>query len=282
MIQFTTSGKYAKRHLATFSVAFFLVINANAQFSIGMQTCIAFPWNKVSMPDGNLFINADGSREIQLFDVSFGKGVEYAVRASYRKKAFEYWMQVGYLDGSASTKTVSIPYLNEKDQITYSGAMFWASPGVTIKMNKNKISPYLGLGLNIGFNGKIIMNGYSEGKYNKSESRYVYSKSVPMGIRSSLGIEYSVFKNKNVVLNLNVQSISASFSPTKGTVTKFIKNGVNLLDELSTNSRQAIYKRNYVYDPNAPVDQSKPYTGLRNPFPFSSIGINIGILYIIK
>jgi hypothetical protein len=111
---------------------------------------------------------------------------------------------------------------------------------------------------------------------------FVYSTSIPIGISAELGFEYPLSKDNKLSFLFNLQCLSASFSPEKGTVTKYIVNGKDMVSALSVSEKSTVFKDSYVLDPSVKQDPSKPYTDSRVPFPFSSIGLNLGIKYKIR
>ena len=69
-----------------------------------------------------------------------------------------------------------------------------------------------------------------------------------------------------------------SYSPTKGEITESSYNGVSDLADMTTNDKMIDFVDKVTYD-NTPTNDGAPAQELKETYPFSSFGINIGLKY---
>ena len=248
-----------------------------SQISIGAGVGYGFPWAVQYIPEGNILYFEDGSRQIEVVKASLGAGKVYTFLVSHqiKKTSISIGCDITYLKGSNIGIVIKSSMIDI--QTTYKGRILWINPLLKINFNKSKVSPYICLGPSIGLFGKVsenfVGNPYSHDLF---EIKRVYSKGIAYGISSTLGIQGQFFKNTNLSLFAEINSLNASFGPKSGEVVKSIKNGVDLLEELGMN-RFIIFKDKYINDGTFPSDPDKPILATRVYYPFSSLGLKIGV-----
>lgn len=249
------------------------------QWSVSFNGGYNFKWASNDIPDGNIMELDSGARNIEVFKHSYGAGMTYTLTVSRRISNFLFAeCQISYFDGSTSTRTVDLN--TTKLSESYSGKILWLSPGIKLMPNdEKKISPFARVALNIGVLGELNIDRNIQEPQSLSERTILYSKGVAYGLSSSLGLVYrSSIKSKWEFFS-EIQFRSSSYSPNQSERIKDIENGENILPSLTVNATTVIYKSEYVRNPNDPVDLSKPTIANRRYYPFSSLGLNLGIAY---
>jgi hypothetical protein len=249
-----------------------------SQMDIGVGIGYGFPWAVEDIPEGSILYFENGSRQIEVTKASFGAGRDYTLSISHQLKnntKISIGCDINYLQGA----NIAIALKSSKIDIrtTYKSSMLWISPSLKINFNKNKVSPYMCFSPSIGLFGKISEN-YIGNRFahNLFEIKTVYSSGVAYGINSILGIDGQLFKNSNLSLFAEINSLNASFGPKRGEVVKSIKDGVDNLDELGMN-KFIIFKDKHINDGTFPSNPDKPVVATRRYYAFSSLGLKVGM-----
>ena len=98
---------------------------------------------------------------------------------------------------------------------------------------------------------------------------------IAFGCTSTLGMNYNI--GKHISLFGEVNLISMSYSPKKGTIIEYTENGKNELNELTTSEKEVNFVEEFDYSSDDNESDYKPTTMLQYKFPFSSIGFNLGV-----
>jgi hypothetical protein len=85
-------------------------------------------------------------------------------------------------------------------------------------------------------------------------------------------INFVAFTNNTIIFHTN---------PTKGTITKYTEDGVDLLPSFDPIDKEIQFVDSYVEDDNIQPSITEPAKALKIKFPFSSAGIHIGIKYTL-
>lgn len=145
---------------------------------------------------------------------------------------------------------------------------------IMCKKNKHTISSFVGILLSSGkiteynFNFDLnSINSYSE----------VHEETGGLSVGVMAGLEYA-FSSKLKFLDFYAQLglITQSYAPKKRELTILILNNENVLPTLSVSERITDLEDSFIINPNPSPDE--PAKALRQHYPFSSIGLNIGLL----
>ena len=215
--------------------------------------------------------------------VSYGKGLQACITAGKMVNENIYAeLGISYLSGAKFTsKTLNISQYNDSSTETFvqSATMLRLIPSVIFTVGKTKIKPYAKLGLVIGFGTKITLNSTSVSPSITSQQKNISLQKeettggIPLGYTAALGATYQFNNRFSLFAEINV--ITQSWSPSKKTIKSYIVNGVDKTSGLSQFDRETNYVNGYSYsDPNYP---NNPNRALKTHYPFSSIGLNVGL-----
>lgn len=244
----------------------------------------AFGWAPDDIPDGNINEIESGIRNIEISNTSFGAGIHYNATVGRKiSNILKIECQFAYLDGKTYRRQVK--FISAELNEYYSGNILWIAPGINIELNQNKkISPYARIGIAIGILGKIQRNQVIDDKQNTIiESEFTFSKGVALGVSSSIGLQYNIPTKSNInnrwKIFSEIRLLSSSYGPDEGNFEKYLVNGVEQISTFSINQKTVEYKDNYLKNENQPIDDTKPTIALKRYYPFSSLGVNIGIVF---
>ena len=207
---------------------------------------------------------------------SLGKGMNFNVGLGYTTKhniGFE--LEGSYLLG---TKTIGRSEYIENDifQKEIWGRFYRINPSVHVICPLKKISMKICIGGLLGF-GKMYLNqeaiyqGVSWFKYENEFSGGYYA-----GFKAGVGLTYPLGERLN--LSFDVNWINAWYSPTKARITKFMNGNYDDTNDISVWERETIYSNSVQKGPHNP---NEPAHMLRENFAASSIGLQLGIQWIL-
>jgi hypothetical protein len=99
------------------------------------------------------------------------------------------------------------------------------------------------------------------------------------GFQGGLGLQYTL--NPRLALFLEGIFRSLSFTPEKGSVTSFEKNGQDQYNTLVVRQRELEYKDSYTTSSSSPPDNQPSQTS-NDSFPFSSAGLQLGLQLLLR
>ena len=207
---------------------------------------------------------------------SLGKGVDFNIGIGYTtryKIGFE--LAGSYLYG---LKTMGSSQYIEDDifkKEIYS-RFYRISPSVHFIHELKRISLKMSLGGIVGF-GKMYLNQeaiYKDEPWVQYENEF--SGGIYFGLKAGIGVSYRIGKRLSLFADLNW--VNAYYSPSKAQVTKFMSEGKDYTDILEPIERETEYV-NSVEAP--PYDTKMPYKKLHERFAASSIGLQVGIQWIL-
>ena len=218
---------------------------------------------------------------------SFGKGVQFGATVGFMfSENIGAELNVGYLVGTKSTQTlyqdIYMPptMLSSSYENKMSGNMLRLTPALKFSVGKDKLKPYMRVGLVVGLAGKLKNVVTRNETYSSGASSYLsveessYTGGVSLGLSASLGVNYKLSDKLGIFAEIGI--ISQSWAPNKRLVTLSTVNGVNKLGTMTTNEKETTYLNSYTqvsssYNPNVPAQ------ALKIAMPFSSVGLNIGV-----
>jgi outer membrane protein W len=215
---------------------------------------------------------------------SFGRGVQFGATVGYMfSENIGAELNIGYLVGSKIT-TTDKELKNNGDTYsstaTASGNMLRLTPALRFSVGKDKLKPYMRVGLVIGVGNKIATTfsstdfNASNGKTNIDQSEMALTGGVSMGFAAGIGVNYMFSDKVGIFAELGI--ISQAWAPSKSVLTKSTSNGADNLPFMTTSQKETDYVSSYTttsgtFSPGTPSVALKQYT------PFSSVGINVGV-----
>lgn len=224
------------------------------------------------------YINMPSDNESDAVNVSFGKGMNLGAAFGYvLNKNFSAELQVNYLLGvNTSLNTFAAQSSGNAENIyttKLKGNSLSITPSLVFETELGKFNPYVRMGLMLALPSFNISENKDTVRVTK------YKGGLAPGLNSALGLSYKL--NSKIALFGEFNFISLSYAPIKSEITSLEKNGKDILYNLSTWERQAEYSNMLTIDnsSSAVTDLNQPRQELKQKYPFSSMGINIGIKY---
>jgi hypothetical protein len=234
---------------------------------------------------GNLTSKFDGgltSQTNELVKGSYGKGMDFGLYGGYMLNS-NLGAELGfsYLSGAQYTGS----YIKEtvlSNTTLLSARMMRFSPGVRMALGEKKLKPFLKIGLVVGLGGKITATETDLDMQTATTSQKTtqYTGGVSIGVCSSIGATYTL--TDLISLFGEVTLVSQSWAPSTSNVTSYSVNGTDKLSTLSGNQKQTNYSSSYSTSAYSPPSINDPAQALKNYFPFSSAGIQVGIHFKFK
>lgn len=213
--------------------------------------------------------------------VSLGQGVNLAVSYGYMfTKTWGIEFEVQQLFGQKFESRQD--YNGFASDNSLRGNMLQFNPMFVINLGKKRSSwkPYVKLGPMIGL-AKMEAGVVQTSDGSEIVFEYEYTGGVSAGYNAVCGVTYGISRKLEAFGEIEV--VSASYSPRKAKMTKATNNGDDILETLPVYQKEIEFV-NSVEEVNffpVPVDQDEPRKVLKQDFPFSSIGINLGLRFII-
>jgi len=215
--------------------------------------------------------------------VSLGKGLSAGGAFGYMfNENIGAELGISYLMGStwecvtAYSSSTSGGTAKFTDQV--SSKMTRINPQIVMSMEANKITPYVKVGLLLGM-GSMSVTSNSEYIDGKIEQTLLLNGGIAAGFTTIIGASYAL--NDKISLFGDLNLVNMSYSPTKGTITKYTEDGVDLLPSFDPIDKEIQFVDSYVEDDNIQPSITEPAKALKIKFPFSSAGIHIGLKYTL-
>ena len=213
--------------------------------------------------------------------VSLGKGLSVGGAFGYKfNENIGAELGISYLMGSTweskmaySDFATSMTRTNE-----ISSKMTRINPQFVISMEANKLTPYAKVGLLLGM-GSMSLNSKVEYLDGVVEQTTIFNGGVATGFTTTIGASYAI--NDKISLFGDLNMVNMSYSPTKGIMTKYAENGVDLLSLMDPIDKEIQFVDTYVEDDNIQPSITEPSKALKIKFPFSSVGVHIGVKYTL-
>ncbi|MDI6832577.1 MAG: outer membrane beta-barrel protein [Bacteroidales bacterium] len=266
--------------ISLFSIAAYsqFYINVGGGYNLGIAT-------------QSLLFNYEGTNDIEKTEnvkVSLGKGLNFGLNLGYMFNGnIGIDLQCSYLlgDETSGESKDNFTYFNinyydyEKESIK--SQMFRVNPSIIIASGFDKLDPYAKFGVILGF-GSITYNRlYEEYENNQIQDKEVekwkMDGGMAFGISSALGLMYHISDLISVYGELNL--VGMSYAPKKGVMTEYTINGADQLPELTTDDKEIDFVDDITYDYDNPPSSAEPSKELKFYFPYSSIGLNIGVRF---
>ena len=225
--------------------------------------------------------NFNGSQnDIKGTFASFGQGINLG--GAFGLMLSDYVgleMGISYLPGNSiesETKSNSgVNLISVSNKLK--GKMLEIIPAIVLTTGSEGIRPYARFGLIIGLFGSILVEDMTQNIVpffsSSTTLKTKYSGGVAWGFNSAVGAIFPLNDALSIYSELNL--VSLSYAPKKGEVTESTVNGQDNLPSLPKSAKEFEFVCEYAdyNDPDAPSQELKTY------YPFSSIGLNVGLVY---
>jgi len=265
---------YYFKTLVVFLLAVLITDTVKAQsLYVRLNTGYAFATGAHEMEDfTNVTYNSQGASEEQI-KVSFGQGLNFGAIVGYKfNDNMGAELGVSMMKGSKFTSKIDDLEDDYTAETSLSGDMIKINPSFVLFSGMDGVNPYAKFGFAVGI-GKI------KGEYNENDDNDIINFKMEMdggsaiGITAGLGVIIDINDKMSFFTELN--TLNMSYAPTKGRLTEVTYNGQNLLDFMSTSEKEF----EFVDKLSSSDDESdsKPGKQLKTYYPFSNIGINLGM-----
>jgi len=216
-----------------------------------------------------------------LVSASYGQGGNIALNFDwFSKKNIGCGLTMNALISSPFSYSTYVSYLNGESAIfdfTDHPFSFQFIPHISFKHDFKVVSPTLQLGMLIGVTHVVTdyQADYSTGDIVQSSINN--HGSAMLGFYSSLGLAFKV--SKVVRIMVGVTCSAGSYSPSEWTRTSFVVNGTSQLSNLYTSEQQGVYVKQL--DLTATQSTNQPSQSLKYSIPFSNVGFNAGISFML-
>jgi hypothetical protein len=220
---------------------------------------------------------------------SFGKGLNVSIAAGvHLKENILFELGFNYLSGATfEGKRVSTAAFKDNGTVyqfsretKYYGRMFSVTPALVLNMGHfGSFTPYLRAGLIIGKGGLTReMKAYMDNPIILPDSiavmKFDYTGKWSVGAHTALGVSTPLNYAVSFFAELNMSHIE--FYPGSAELKEFTVNGNDHMSKATPYQKSAEFTEQYAHDPSK--ENSYPAKLLTDRFPFSSWGINVGIL----
>ena len=155
--------------------------------------------------------------------------------------------------------------------------MFRIAPGIRLSIGEGKARLYAKIGFAVRVFGKITIQDtrYDIRNNITTEIEWKFSHGLSLGLTAALGGTKKINDKFSVFGELGM--VNQSWAPEKGKVTKYEINGIDQIENLYPYQKNIDFSNNYTTTNNNPAAGYSHRQQLKQYFPFSSFGINIGI-----
>ena len=208
---------------------------------------------------------------------SFGSGLSFnlGVGASING-SLGYDVEVGYLVGKKYSAKQS--YTDNFGTYVYDtkiySSSFQIAPSLTFTGGSGNIQPYTRVGPVLAFT-KLKREYFESDSYNDVEFTYEYELTggMSIGFKGVVGVNFNADKKLQFFGELNF--ISMATAPKESKITAHTVNGENALSSIPKEDRTTKLKDKIDSDDQSNID-------LREKYSMGSIGIQVGVKYVLK
>lgn len=211
---------------------------------------------------------------------SFGRGGEVNVFLGYTlNEMISTELGLGYFYG-LNNKSIYVSqnqFNNFKSENTIRGRMIRINPVIRFNAGNGKMVPYIKAGAVIGVAGKLHNKSqFTDSDPSQSytmDEEMVFSGRTSIGFTGALGIQFTL--SEKIGFFSEIHMITQSWAPKRSEITKQTVNGMDMLPDLSTSEKETEYVDKYTESD----DNDSPSKELKYFMPFSSIGLQIGLVF---
>lgn len=241
-----------------------------ARLSVGY----AFPIASENLYDIGYYTSSTTAKTQDAVSVSLGKGLY--IDAAFGENVLQnIALELGfsYLAGTSTLATKEDSGLT--DNIYLTGNMFRIMPAIVLKTKIEDVEAYARMGLIIGIPDFTTQDDVTDPLAGTVATvKWRFNGGATVGLNSAMGINFRIKKNIDFYTELNLNS--ASFAPQHAKLYEATVGGVSILDNIPVNQKEINFKKEISTNP---IPQNQPDEELIRKFPFSSIGLMIGLKF---
>jgi hypothetical protein len=219
---------------------------------------------------------------------SFGAGVHIQGGVGVMfSKHLGFDLNFEYLNGKSHEQTYRRTNSNVsgKDETVHKmqASAIYLNPSFLITAGTGTVAPYGRIGIVIA-SPKLKSETSEFNNVNSSVDPYTsstewkYKKGTALGFQGAVGVNFAI--NNNFDIYAEVNFISMSYGPKEGNMTKSVTNGVeDDLAEMDLQDKKIEFKKEI--DTGEYPDPNQPQQVLRQPTPFSSVALQVGVKYTL-
>ena len=225
----------------------------------------------------NISSQSSGST-IRQVDFSLGQGLVFGASQGFMfNENCGLELDVSYLRGGQVSWRGYSMLVNSQSlfDLSVQSQMFRIGPSFVIQpyTEETKVIPYFKIGPLIGI-GSIRLTEIEETSNRKSETRTLLKEDPNIGLGAKSGVVIPLIPRVFFFVELSFNSLT--FSPKEGKVQQWIEDGQDVLDSKSYSQKNYFFENRLTYFSNEP-SPDLPTKRLRQVFPMSSLGLNLGI-----
>lgn len=210
---------------------------------------------------------------------SLGSGLNFGGNIGYKKNEnIAAELGASYLIGH-KFKGHYIKDMDFKENTIVSANMFRLTPGIrlTVGGGNTKLYGRIGATFRIFSKLKIKSELYDIKNNSTTEILWEYKGGFSLGMIATVGLIHKL--NDKLCVFGELGMINQSWAPKKGKIIKYDIDGIDMTHRLNPYQKEVDFLDNYTTTNYNPSSTSSHRQQLKQYFPFSSIGINIGIHY---
>lgn len=210
---------------------------------------------------------------------SLSSGIQFGGAAGYMfNKFIGAELGVSYLIGNTVSMMDKSNTSSTSENV--SSRLLNFMPSLVITPGFEKLNPYAKFGLSLGsasITDKMETTNNNGSSITTSTQTRVFDGGMAIGFMGTLGMSYKINDKVSLIGELNIASVS--YSPTKSEYTEYKQNGIDMLPSMPKSQKNVEFVDSYSQDNNSQSDPNSPRKSIAPSFPFSSIGVNIGVMY---
>ncbi len=254
---------------ATMSDAQKAYVSVNAGYNVGVSK------HNLDYFDFYNYVSSFNSYSEEQVYVSLGKGFNFGTSFGYKfSKHLGAELGVsGLLGGTTEARSSS---LGSREAYAMHAQMLRLNPSIVISTGAEVVDVYAKFGVVFGF-ASVYFDIESNSGATVEKQTIEMNGGMGFGFSSGLGALYKLKQNFSVFSELNLMNLS--YAPTKGEVTSYTVNGFNTMATLTTDEKKFEFVDSYSVNQLFPPPNTQPTKLLRQSLPFSSLGLNVGVLW---
>lgn len=259
--------------LSTGSVFSQLYLRGNIGYNLSANS------ERIGVDSKETYDNQSGeySESVETVYGSFGSGLSFHLGfGGALKGALGYDVELGYLVGKkhSYSEVYSDDNYMESYETEMSSTSFQIAPSLTFTAGTGSLQPYTRIGPVIALT-KLKNEFVETDTYNNTKEVYELELTggMSLGFKGVLGLNFNA--DKKVQFFGEVSFVSMSYAPKEGEITAYTVNGENALSSIPKEDRKVKFKDKIDSDDDGNLE-------LRDKFSMGSIGIQVGVKYVLK
>jgi hypothetical protein len=211
-----------------------------------------------------------------------GTGLDYDLFGGYHVNRFiSVGLGLNYFHGlnMNQTRTGEGEGGSFSEQLKLTSSVFSIYPGIEISPGFSKINPFIDFNLMIGIVPRIMEKETSTTNSGTTTSEIfqsgVYHGGIPIGYDIKGGVDFKLSKLIDVYADLNFKGFN--YTPTKYSMKQYTVNGVDEFSNLTTKQKETVFVKSY--DRNETIPSDSPNKALKETFPLTSLGVDVGVKF---